>query len=270
MAKLLADKWTARWPQMKSEVVINATVVLATGEVIKTRSRSRKSAMGYDATKLFIGAEGTLGIVTECTVRLSPKLPVKVATTAFENVDAAVQTVVELLNKGVQVTCVELLDEIGMRAVNMSGQISHKYPEKPHLFREWAFRRFHCTGCAEARPVSLLVKFSGGPGTMQDNITLANGVLTKHRGTPLVMARDEAENEEIWQARKGLFFSQQLLVPGCKVYITDAAVPLSRLPELVKETARDIKASGFVAPIVGHSGDGNVSLCIGVPCPRRL
>ena len=96
---------------------------------------------------------------------------------------------------------------------------------------------------------------------MQDNISLANGVLRKHRGTPLVMARDEAENEEIWQARKGLFFSQQLLVPGCKVYITDAAVPLSRLPELVKETAKDIKASGFVAPIVGHSGDGNVSAC---------
>ena len=124
---------------MKSEVIINATVVLATGEVIKTRSRSRKSAMGWDPTKLFIGAEGTLGIVTECTVRLSPKVPTRVATTAFENVDDAVNTVVEMLNRGVQVTCVELLDDLGMKAVNLSKQITRVFPEKPHLFSELPF-----------------------------------------------------------------------------------------------------------------------------------
>lgn len=123
-----------RYGTMKSEVVINATVVLATGKVIKTRSRSRKSAMGWDATRLFVGAEGTLGIVTECTVRLSPKVPTRVATTAFETIDDAVMTVVELLNRGVQVTCVELMDDLVMKAVNLSGQISKVYPEKPHLF----------------------------------------------------------------------------------------------------------------------------------------
>jgi D-lactate dehydrogenase (cytochrome) len=103
------------------------------------------------------------------------------------------------------------------------------------------------------------VKFSGGPGSMSDNIALTNEVLRKHQGEKLTLAKDEAENDEIWAARKGLFFSQQLLVPGCKVYITDACVPLSKLPELVEETAKDIKASGFIAPILGHSGDGNVS-----------
>lgn len=123
-----------RYGTMKSEMILNATVVLATGEVIKTRSRSRKSAMGWDATKLFVGAEGTLGIVTECTVRLAPKVPTKVATTAFESVDDAVNTVVEMLNRGVQVTCVELLDDLGMKAVNLSKQITRVFPEKPHLF----------------------------------------------------------------------------------------------------------------------------------------
>lgn len=93
---------------------------------------------------------------------------------------------------------------------------------------------------------------------MADNIALTNEILRKHQGDKLQIAKDEAENEEIWQARKGLFFSQQLLVPGCKVYITDACVPLSKLPELVEGCAQDIKASGFVAPILGHSGDGNV------------
>lgn len=93
---------------------------------------------------------------------------------------------------------------------------------------------------------------------MADNIALTNEILRKHQGDKLQIAKDEAENEEIWQARKGLFFSQQLLVPDCKVYITDACVPLSKLPELVEGCAQDIKASGFVAPILGHSGDGNV------------
>lgn len=94
---------------------------------------------------------------------------------------------------------------------------------------------------------------------MSDNVNLANEVLKKHRGASLTLAKDDAEGDEIWACRKGLLFSIQTLVPGCKVYITDAAVPLSRLPELVRETAKDIASSGFVAPIVGHSGDGNVS-----------
>lgn len=103
---------------------------------------------------------------------------------------------------------------------------------------------------------------------MSDNITLTNEILKRHRGEKLTIAKDEAENEEIWQARKGLFFSQQLLVPGCKVYITDACVPLSKLPELVEETAKDIEASGFIAPILGHSGDGNVSIFPLLECSR--
>lgn len=196
--------------------------------------------MGWDTTKLFIGAEGTLGIVTECTVRLAPKLPIRVATTSFPTVGDAVRTVVELLNKGVQVTCVELLDDVTMKAINLSGQMSRSYPERPHLF----------------------IKFSGGPGSMSDNINLTNEILQRHQGDKLTIAKDEAENEEIWQARKGLFFSQQLLVPGCKVYITDACVPLSKLPELVEETAKDVQASGFIAHILGHSGDGNIHAAI--------
>ncbi|KAG8713942.1 hypothetical protein FRC08_012556 [Ceratobasidium sp. 394] len=224
-----------RYGTAKSEWFLNVTVVLPSGEVIKTRRRARKSSAGFDTTKLFIGAEGTLGIVTEATLRLAPKLPTTVATVGFPDVRKAVDAVAEIVNAGVPIQCVELLDDHMMAALNQAGLADRKYPELDSLF----------------------FKFQGSKETQREASATVKRIVEKHGGKGFQAARDEKEAHDFWQNRKYALWSTMALIPGSRVWTTDVAVPVSRLPELVLQTKEDLAQSGLKSTIVGHVGDGN-------------
>ncbi|XP_006462662.1 hypothetical protein AGABI2DRAFT_186545 [Agaricus bisporus var. bisporus H97] len=228
-----------RYGTAKAEWFLNATVVLPSGEVIKTRRRSRKSSAGPDMTKLFVGAEGTLGIVTEITVRLAPVMPTTVALANFPDVKRATEAVIEILNQGVGIQCIELLDDVFMTALNKSQtDISKKpnYVVKDHLF----------------------FKFQGPtPASLKETASIVKKIVEKHGGKNFTIARNDAEAEEMWSDRKNAHFAGLSMIPGAKGWPTDVCVPISKLPQLVYETKKDMKNMGLVAPIVGHVGDGN-------------
>jgi len=216
------------------ENVINMTVVLANGEVIKTRQRARKCAAGPDLGKLFIGSEGTLGLVTEVTLKLQPVLPTSVGVTHFTNVDAATRSVLQLIQEGVSLACIELLDDQMMKAINHSstGLI---YDEKPSLF----------------------LKFTGTLAQIKADEALTAKILKRNGGTQMRIARSEAEAEEIWHARKVCLWSTLDYAPGHRIWTTDVCVPISHLPRLISETKADIHARNLKATMLGHVGDGN-------------
>lgn len=225
-----------RYGTAKSEWFLNVTVVLPNGEVVKTRRRSRKSSAGFDTTKLFIGAEGTLGIITEVTVRLTPLLPTTVAVCQFPDVRKATEAVIEIMNNGVGIQCVELCDDDFMRATNLYGQSARKYPEKDSLF----------------------FKFQGPtPRAIQESADIVKAIAKKHGGTGFELARNEKQAADLWMDRKNALYSGLALVDGARGWSTDVCVPVSRLPDLVYETKKDIKDHGLVSTIVGHVGDGN-------------
>ncbi|CAE6450701.1 unnamed protein product [Rhizoctonia solani] len=211
------------------------TVVLPSGEVIKTRRRARKSSAGFDTTKIFIGAEGTLGIITEATLRLAPLLDTSVAVCQFPNVRDATKAVVEIMNKGVPLQCIELCDDDFMRATNKYGQSERKYPEKDSIY----------------------FKFQGSPDTIKRSAAIAKSIAEKHGGSGFSLAASEREAADLWADRKNAHYSGLALRPGAKGWATDVCVPISKLPELVYETKKDIAESGVVSTMVGHVGDGN-------------
>ncbi|KAJ4480161.1 FAD-binding domain-containing protein [Lentinula aciculospora] len=220
----------------KGEWFLNVTVVLPSGEVIKTRRRSRKSSAGFDTTKLFIGAEGTLGIITEVTIRLTPVLPTTVAVVHFPDVRKATEAVRDVMNKGVGIQCVELLDNVFMHAVNNFGQSGRTWPVKDTLF-------FKLQGHNEA--------------SLIDSAKVVQAVVEKHGGFGFQLAKNDKEADDLWHDRKNAHYSGLALVPGSRPIATDVCVPVSRLPDLVYETKEDLGKLGLVAPIVGHVGDGN-------------
>ncbi|KDQ20463.1 hypothetical protein BOTBODRAFT_26476 [Botryobasidium botryosum FD-172 SS1] len=224
-----------RYGTAKSEWFLNATVVLPSGEVIKTRRRARKSSAGWDTTKLFIGAEGTLGIVTEVTLRLAPRLPTTVAVVQFPNVRLATSAVAEALNSGASIQCVELLDDQMMKAVNISGMSAVTYPEKDSLF----------------------FKFQGSPQTLKDTAAAVKRIVEKHGGTGFSLAKSDKEADDLWANRKYGLWSTMALVPGARCWTTDVCVPISRLPDLVYGTKKDLAEHGITSTILGHVGDGN-------------
>ncbi|KAI0755394.1 FAD-linked oxidase-like protein [Daedaleopsis nitida] len=225
-----------RYGTAKAEWFLNATVVLPSGEVIKTRRRARKSSAGFDTTKLFIGAEGTLGIVTEVTLRLAPLLPTNVAVVQFPDVRKATEAVIEIVNSGVGIQCVELCDDQFMRATNIYGMSSRKWPEKDSLF----------------------FKFQGPtPRALQETADVVQKIAKKHGGTGFALARDEKEANDLWMDRKNALYSSLAILPGARGWSTDVCVPPSRLPDLVYATKEDLEAHGIVNTIVGHVGDGN-------------
>ncbi|KAK7035752.1 mitochondrial D-lactate dehydrogenase [Favolaschia claudopus] len=226
-----------RYGTAKAEWFLNLTVVLPNGEVIKTRKRARKSSAGFDTTKLFIGAEGTLGIVTEATLRLAPLVPTKVAMAQFPNVEQAVSAVQEILNTpyGPNVQCIELLDDHMMDAINNGGLVDNPYPVKDTLF-------FKIQG--EDAVIKLASK------TIQ---TLAK----KHGSTKFQFAATNEEAENLWQNRKYALMSTLAAHPDSRCWTTDVCVPVSRLPQLVLETKKDLANAGLRSTIVGHVGDGN-------------
>ncbi|KAH9952204.1 D-lactate dehydrogenase cytochrome oxidoreductase [Amylocystis lapponica] len=226
-----------RYGTAKSEWFLNVTAVLPNGEVIKTRQRARKSSAGFDLTKIFIGAEGTLGIVTEATLRLAPVVPSKVAMAQFPDVEHAVSAVQEILNTphGPHIQCVELLDDHMMAAINGAGLVSRSYPVSDTLF----------------------FKIQGDDSAIAATARAVQATVARHSGTRFEFAQTDEEGAELWENRKYALMSTISSIEGAKCWTTDVCVPVSRLPELVYETKKDLAASGLKSTIVGHVGDGN-------------
>lgn len=221
------------------EWVINLTVVLADGTTITTRQRPRKSSAGYDLTKLLIGSEGTLGIVTEATLKLTSKPQNEsVAVASFPSIRAAAAAASALVAHGISPAAVEILDDVSMRCLNDSGSITRHWPELPTLFFKF---------CGPTR------------AGVQEQIVQVLRLATSSGSSSFQLARSPAEAVELWEARKQALFSVMALRRNGteRVWTTDVAVPISRLPEIVEQTKADLAANGLRAGIVGHVGDGN-------------
>ncbi|RYH70892.1 MAG: FAD-binding protein [Alcaligenaceae bacterium] len=216
------------------ENVLNLTVVTANGDVVKTGQRARKSAAGYDLTRLFVGSEGTLGVVVQATVRLYP-LPesVMAAVCAFPDIDAAVQVVVQTIQLGVPIARCEFVDATAIRALNNYSRTG--LPEQPHLFFE----------------------FHGSSAGVQEQVETVQALALDGGGAQFQWASSPEERTRLWEARHNVYFAALQLRPGCRSVVTDVCVPISRLAECVGETALDLQRSNMLAPIVGHVGDGN-------------
>ncbi len=219
------------------ENVLGLTVVLADGRIVRTGGRARKSAAGYDLTRLFVGSEGTLGVITEVTLRLYgiPEA-ISAAVAPFPTIEDAVQTVIQTIQSGIPVARIELLDEVQMEAVNRYSKLD--YPVQPTLFFE-----FHGTerGVVEQAEMVAAIAKDFGVGDFR-------------------WATRPEERSRLWQARHDAYYAALALRPGAKGWPTDVCVPISRLAECISETRRDIAESGLLAPIVGHVGDGNFHL----------
>jgi D-lactate dehydrogenase (cytochrome) len=238
MAATRASGTTAvRYGTMR-ENVLALTVVLADGSIVTTGTRARKSAAGYDLTRLFVGSEGTLGVITDVTVRLHP-LPeaVSAATCAFDSIAGAVETVIATIQLGVPVARIELLDEAQMEAVNRYSKTS--YPVAPMLFFE-----FHSDS---ARHVA-------------DQAETVQALALEHGGRDFTWATHLEDRERLWQARHHALYAALALRPGAKGWTTDVCVPISRLAECIIETKKDNAGAPFPICLVGHAGDGNFHL----------
>ena len=225
------------------ENVLGLTVALADGRVIRTGGRTRKSAAGYDLTRLFIGSEGTLGIITEIQLRLHgiPEA-MSSATCQFSTLGDAVETVIAILQHGIPVARMELLDDVQMGACIAYSKLSG-LEEQPTLFFE-----FHGTQSAVAEQAQQAEEIAAG-----------------FNGRGFRWATDPAERGKLWQARHDAYWACLALKPGHQGIATDAIVPISRLDEAILGAKQDISASGLTAPIVGHVGDGNFHTVILVP-----
>jgi D-lactate dehydrogenase (cytochrome) len=238
MAATRASGTTAvRYGTMR-ENVLALTVVLADGRIVKTGTRARKSSAGYDLTRLFVGSEGTLGVITEVTLRLHP-VPeaVSAAICSFESMKGAVDTVIATIQLGVPVARIELLDEAQMDAVNRHSGTA--YPVAPTLLFEFHGDSERHVG-EQASTVEALAAERGGEG--------------------FEWATRLEDRERLWHARHHAFYAALALRPGSRGWSTDVCVPISRLAECVLETRRDHEGAPFPVCLVGHAGDGNFHL----------
>ena len=235
MAATRASGTTAvRYGTMR-DAVLGLTVVLADGRIITTGGRARKSSSGYDLTRLFVGSEGTLGVITELTVRLHGRPEALAAATChFPDIRSAVQAVITTIQLGIPVARIELLDEVQVDAVNRFSRLT--YPVFPTLFFE-----FH--GLSE-RDVT-------------EQADLVGEIAAEHGGQAFARAVTPEARAQIWQARHDAYYAALAMRPGCRGWTTDACVPISRLADCIVETKNDIAASRLAAALVGHVGDGN-------------
>lgn len=216
------------------ENVLALTVVTASGEIIKTGTRARKSAAGYDLTRLFVGSEGTLGIMTEITLRLYGLTEaVSAAIVSFPDVRSATDATIQTIQMGIPVARIELVDRDYMKAINSYSKTD--YPELDTLFLE-----FHGTNDGVAEQVKLFEEISREFG--------ASG---------FQWARQEEDRTRLWRARHDAYYAGLAVIPGSRGYVTDVCVPISKLADCIAETQQDIVATGLFAPIIGHVGDGN-------------
>lgn len=230
----------ARYGTMKDNV-LGLTVVLADGTIVKTKKRPRKSSAGYNLTGLFVGSEGTLGIVTEATLKLHVKPENEtVAVINFDSIKDATNAVSSIARKGVQVNAVEFLDSNMMKCINEVGSTSKAWMEKP----------------------TLLIKIGGSQNVIKELVKTIREVTAVNGSIDFQFAKTDDEKDELWSARRMALWStidwgRKLIDPKIKVYITDVAVPLSRLSKVITETQEDIRKSGFKSTTIGHVGDGN-------------
>jgi D-lactate dehydrogenase (cytochrome) len=238
MAATRASGTTAvRYGTMR-EAVLGLTVVLVDGRVIHTGGRARKSSSGYDLTRLFVGSEGTLGVITEVTVRLHG-LPeaVSAAVCGFATMAGAVQTVMTTIQLGIPVARIELLDEAQLEAVNRYSRTS--YPLVPTLFFE-----FHGTS----------------KENLDEHIQSVEQLAADNGGTGFQWATTTEDRARLWHARHNAFYAAVAMRPGAKAWTTDVCVPISQLADCVLQTREDVQRSTLIAPLVGHVGDGNFHL----------
>ncbi|MBO0751626.1 MAG: FAD-binding protein [Bradyrhizobiaceae bacterium] len=227
-----------RYGTMKDNVLA-IKAVLANGEVITTSRRARKSAAGYDLTRLLVGSEGTLAVTTEITLRLHG-IPEAVAggICPFPSVEAACQATIATIQSGIPVARIELLDALQVKAVNAYSKLT--LPESPLL----------------------CVEFHGSPAGVAEQSTLFGEIAADLGGGPFEWATRAEDRSRLWQARHDAYWAALGLRPGAKALASDVCVPISRLAECVVATQADVAETGLVAPIVGHVGDGNFHLCV--------
>ena len=216
------------------ENVLSLTVVMADGRIIRTARRARKSSAGYDLTRLFVGSEGTLGVITEVTLRLYgiPEA-VLAAVCPFPDLESAVSTVILTIQSGIPVARIELLDEAQMDAVNKYSKLD--YTVKPTLFFE----------------------FHGSDAGVREQVENVKAIAADFGADDFQWATKPEDRNKLWQARHDAYYAAIALRSGCRGIATDVCVPISKLAECILETRKDIDASGLCAPIVGHVGDGN-------------
>jgi D-lactate dehydrogenase (cytochrome) len=208
--------------------------VTASGEVIRTGTRAKKSSAGYDLTRLMVGSEGTLGVITEVTVKLYP-LPeaISAAICSFPSIEAAVRTTIEIIQLGVPIARVELIDANSVRMVNAHSKLSLR--EEPLL----------------------LMEFHGSPSSVKEQAELVQELASGHGGNAFEWASTPEERTRLWTARHNAYFAAMQSRPGCRVISTDTCVPISRLADCLLDSVAEADASGIPYFLVGHVGDGN-------------
>jgi D-lactate dehydrogenase (cytochrome) len=222
-----------RYGTMKDNV-LSLKVVLANGETITTARRAKKSSAGYDFTRLMVGSEGTLGVITEITLRLAgiPET-ISAGVCPFPSVEAACNAAIMTIQAGIPVARIELLDAVQVKACNAYSKLSLR--ETPMLF----------------------VEFHGSEANVQEQSESFGAIAKEFDGGPFDWATQVEDRTRLWQARHDAYWAGRALRPGVQAFATDVCVPISRLAQCVTETQRDLEASGLLAPILGHVGDGN-------------
>jgi D-lactate dehydrogenase (cytochrome) len=216
------------------ENVVSLTAVMPDGRAMRTARRARKSAAGYDLTRLLVGSEGTLGVITEVTLRLHG-IPEAMAAAVcpFPSLGDACDTAITAIQTGLPLARVELLDELQIRACNIYSKLT--LAETPTLF----------------------VEFHGSQSSIDEQVALFATIAHDHRGHDFQWSRQPEQRSKLWQARHDAAYACLVLRPGAKVMVTDVCVPISRLAECVLQTKKDLAELGLFGPIVGHVGDGN-------------
>jgi D-lactate dehydrogenase (cytochrome) len=222
------------------ENVLGLTVVTADGRIVHTGGRARKSSAGYDLTRLFVGSEGTLGIITEVQLRLYG-LPeaISAAVCQFADLKGAVDTVIVAMQLGIPVARIELLDDVQMDACIRYSRLD-EFDARPTLFFE----------------------FHGTEAGVREQAETIESIAAEHSGSRFQWATAQEERSRLWKARHNAYYAALALAPGTQAFATDACVPISRLTECVLETREDVESTGLIAPIVGHVGDGNFHLVV--------
>jgi D-lactate dehydrogenase (cytochrome) len=222
------------------ENVLGLTVVTPDGRIVRTGGRARKSSAGYDLTRLFVGAEGTLGVITEIQLRLYgiPEA-VSAAVCQFPDLKSAVDTVIVAMQVGIPVARIELLDEVQMDVCIRYSKLEG-FKRAPTLFFE----------------------FHGSTAGVQEQAEMMQGIAAEHGGSAFEWATRSEDRGRLWKARHAAYYASKACYPGKQAFATDACVPISRLADCVLESKADADATGLIAPIVGHVGDGNFHLTV--------
>jgi len=216
------------------EQILSLKVVTPTGTIIETGTRAKKSAAGYDLTHLYCGSEGTLGIITEATLKLHP-IPEKIAAgvCCFPDLESAINTVISVMQSGIGISRIELLDVLSIKAVNGYSKTNHK------------------------EAATLFLEFSGTNAAVAEQIETCKAIANDFNGADIEFAENQEAINKLWHARHQLYYATRALAPGKESITTDVCVPISQLADCMLETREDLTSSGLVATMLGHVGDGN-------------